>query len=525
MAKIKSSLVFKAHCPSQGFLLPPSLGDLIPSNHMVRLVARVVDEMDISDLYNLYKGGGASAFHPRMLLKVLLYAYSVKIYTGRRIARALHQDIHFMWLSGMSYPDFRTINYFRSKRAKEVIETLFKGMLEILMEEGYIKMENYFCDGSTFVADANKYKMVWKKNSERYLALAEQKCKELFKKIDKLNDLEEKEYGDKDLEENGSDSEVTSESVHAHVKKLNERVKTAVTKKARQQAGSLKSELSKAAGKVNKYKNQLSKAGKRSGYNATDNDASAMMMKNKVEILPAYNVIAGCEDQFITGVSVHQNPNDGTCLADHLEQCAVQQPMTPVRIIADAGFGTEQNYELLEQLEVENYMKFNTFHAEEKKSYSSKIFLKQNFPYDTETDTYTCPNKQSLVFLKSYNSTHQRTGYKSFVKEYGCSSCDGCPFYQQCCKSDAGANRTIHINEKLENYKQQARENLRSESGLKLRKQRSIEIESCFGDIKHNSGFRRFHLRGLKKVKTETILVAMAHNFKKMYLKGLEKAS
>src|SRR5688572_16174091 len=113
MAKVKSSIVFKQYNQQQILLLPPSLSDLIGEKHLVRVVNEVVESMDIGDLINLYQGGGTSAYHPRMLLKVLLYAYSVKIYTGRKIAKALNQDIHFMWLSAMSTPDFRTINNFR----------------------------------------------------------------------------------------------------------------------------------------------------------------------------------------------------------------------------------------------------------------------------------------------------------------------------------------------------------------------------------------------------------------------------
>jgi transposase len=194
MPKIKSSIVFKQYNQQQALLLPPCLEELIPAKHLVRVVNEVVESMDISDLINLYEGGGTSAYHPRMLLKILLYAYSVKIYTGRRIAKALAENIHFMWLSGRSQPDFRTINNFRSSKAKEVIEVLFKEMLLFLLEHSYIKMENYFCDGSTFRADANQHKMVWKKNAERYGLKAEEKCKELFKQIEELNASEDKEY-------------------------------------------------------------------------------------------------------------------------------------------------------------------------------------------------------------------------------------------------------------------------------------------------------------------------------------------
>jgi transposase len=525
MAKINTSLVFKQYNQNQSLLLPPSLSELIEEKHLVRVVNQVVESMDMSDLLNLYQGGGTSAYHPRMLLKVLLYGYCVKIYTGRKIAKALRQDIPFMWLSGMSRPDFRTINNFRSSKAKQVIEILFKEMLEFLMEQGYIKMENYFCDGSTFTADGNKHKMIWKKNAERYHLGVQQKCQELFQQIEELNAAEDKQYNDNDLEETGNTSKITAEAISKQVSKLNETIRNVADKKTKRKAQSLKNKLHQTSAKIDKYEKQLRTAGKHSGYNQTDTDASAMMMKNKVEILPAYNVMAGCEDQFITGVSVHQNPNDGVCFEEHLQQVACQQPVQPERIIADSIFGTEQNYELLDKLEVENYLKFPAFHAEEKKNYKDHVYLKENFHYDTLTDTYKCPNGQLLEFQRTVISINKRTGYKSFIREYESRNCDGCPFYEHCCKSQKGANRIIQINEKLEKYRQQARENLRTEKGFQLRKQRSIEIESCFGDIKHNMEFRRFHLRGLKKVKTEITLVAMAHNLKKVCLKVLKQAA
>lgn len=525
MAKVKTSVIFKQYNQQQSLLLPPSVEELIGEKHLVRVVNEVVESMDISDLINLYKGGGTSSFHPRMLLKVLLYGYSVKIYTGRRIAKALAQDIHFMWLAGMSRPDFRTINNFRSSKAKEVIEALFKELLEFLVAHKYIKLENYFCDGTTLRADANQHKMVWKKNAERYGAKSVEKCRELFKQIDELNNQEDKAYGTADLEEHGKASPITRQAIADKVADLNNTIRTAATKSQRRKAKTLKKKLKEGEHKIDKYNNQITKAGKRSGYNKTDPDASAMMMKNKVEVLPAYNVLAGSEEQFITGVSVHQTTHDGICFEDHLQQIERQQPCKPDRIIADSIFGTEQNYELLEQKEIDNYMKFPLYHKEQTKRYQQNRFLKENFSYDPLTDSYGCPNDQRLIFKGKRQHKHKRTGYKSEVKVYECNNCSGCPFYRQCCKSDKGQNRQIEVNEKLEFFKQQARENLHTELGQELKKRRSIEIESCFGDIKHNMGFRRFHLRGLNKVKTEFVLVAMAHNLRKIYRKSLKKAS
>lgn len=525
MAKVKTSVIFKQYSQQQSLLLPPSLEELIGEKHLVRVVNEVVESMDISDLINLYHGGGTSSYHPRMLLKVLLYAYSVKIYTGRKIAKALGQDIHFMWLSGMSRPDFRTINNFRSSKAKEVIEVLFKEMLEFLVAHQYIKLENYFCDGTTLRADANQHKMVWKKNAERYGVKSIEKCRELFKQIDELNNQEDKAYGTADLEEHGKASSITRQAIADKVADLNNTIRTAATKSQRRKAMTLKKKLKETEHKIDKYNNQITKAGKRSGYNKTDPDASAMMMKNKVEVLPAYNVLAGSEQQFITGMSVHQTTHDGICFEDHLHEIERQQPCKPDRIIADSIFGTEQNYELLQKNEIDNYMKFPLYHKEQTKGYQQNRFIKENFSYDPLTDSYGCPNDQRLIFKGKHQQTHKRTGYKSVLKIYECNNCSGCPLYQQCCKSTKGHNRQIEVNEKLEAFKQHARENLHTELGQALKKRRSIEIESCFGDIKHNMGFRRFHLRGLSKVKTEFGLVAMAHNLRKVYLKSLKKAS
>jgi transposase len=525
MAKIQSSIQFKSYQPEQILLLPPSLDELIEEKHLVRIVNQVVNAMDISALVNQYKGGGTTAYHPRMLLKVLLYAYSVKLYTGRKIARALRQDIHFMWLSGMNTPDFRTINGFRSSKAKEVIESLFQQMLLFLIDHGYIKMENYFCDGSTFAADANRHGMVWKKNAERFRANAAEQCRELFKEIDVLNATEDQQYTNSDFEERGlSAKEITAETINEQVDKLDNIIEACINKKDKRKAASLKRKLSDQQQKINGYQKQIETAGQRSGYSKTDQDATAMRMKND-ELLPAYNILAGCEGQFIVQVSLHQNSNDSTCFPVHLEKLGQQSPAMPKAIIADAIFGTEQNYEMLENMQIESYLKFPSFQAEQKQSYRQNPFLKDNFSYEGLSDSYTCPNQRQLTLQASYYQTHKRTGYQTFVKEYQCNDCKGCPFYNQCCKSASGENRLIKVNEKLEAYKQLARQNLNSEKGRVLRKQRCIEIESCFGDIKHNMGFRRFHLRGIKKVQTEFNFIAMAHNFRKLQIQQLQKAA
>jgi transposase len=518
MGKIKTKAVFKEYNQQQIQLLPPSLEELIPQTHLVRVVNQVVERLDISSILNQYEGGGTSSYHPKMLIKVLLYGYAMKIYTGRKIAKALAQDVTFMWLAAYSQPDFRTINLFRSGILKDTIEDLFKELLLFLVDHGYVQIENYFTDGTTFSADANRHQVVWRKNSERYKASAEVKCQELFKQIDELNAAEELKYGERDLEEMGS-KPVSKEAVATGVEKLNKVIENTSETRQKRKAESLKKKIIEQQEKIDKYQEQLEIGHQRSGYSKTDTDASVMMMKNE-ELLPGYNVLASSENQFVTAITTHQNPNDATCFKEHLESFL----FTPISITADSIFGTEQNYQLLDGSEIESYLKYPAFHSEGTKKFKEDIFRKENFPYDPATDTYTCPNSQPLRYTQKREEKHKKTGFKFQTKIYQAEDCSGCKLREMCTKSKEN-NRTIVVNEQLDIYKEIARQNLHSEKGIGLRRRRGQEIESCFGDFKHNMGFRRFHLRGLKKVNTEVTVVAMAHNLRKMHLLQAKQAA
>ena len=127
----KSKLVFKDYNFNQNLLLPPSLEELIGPNHPVRVVNQVVDNLNLDPILAKYEGGGCPAYHPRLMLKVLVYGYLTNLYSSRKIEQALLQNIHFMWLSGMSYPDHNTINRFRSDRLKGVLKEVFSQVVQL----------------------------------------------------------------------------------------------------------------------------------------------------------------------------------------------------------------------------------------------------------------------------------------------------------------------------------------------------------------------------------------------------------
>lgn len=157
MAKI----TFKSDNQKQSLLLPPSLDELIPATHSVRVVNAIIDRLDVDAIVRTYRGGGNSCFHPRQMLKILVYAYLNNIYSSRRIAQQLWENIHYMWLSGGAKPDFRTINYFRGKRLKGIFDDLFRQVVELLHKEGFVSLEVQYIDGTKIESAANKYSFVW----------------------------------------------------------------------------------------------------------------------------------------------------------------------------------------------------------------------------------------------------------------------------------------------------------------------------------------------------------------------------
>jgi len=175
---------FKDYSQDQPLLLPPSFDDLIPANDLVRVVNSFINEIDNDLLMSVFIGGGRPAFHPKMVIKVLVYAYSRKIYSCRNISRSLKSDIHFMWLSGMQFPDFRTINRFRGEYFKEILDKVFAQLVMLLLEKDYIKSKDYFLDGTTIEADANKYSYVWRKNTEKFKSQVQERALEIIKCAD-----------------------------------------------------------------------------------------------------------------------------------------------------------------------------------------------------------------------------------------------------------------------------------------------------------------------------------------------------
>jgi transposase len=506
--------VFKSYSIHQQELFPLNLNDLVPLSHAARLIDQVVEKLDISAILAQYKGGGTSSYPPKMLLKILFYGYLNNTFSCRKLAKACTENIYFMWLSGGLKPDFRTINDFRGQKLKENVEKLFSQMVLMMVDLELVSLEKQFIDGTKLEANAHKYSFVWKKSVEK-------NKEKLQVKIDSvLSEIGRAIESDAVFVENQEVKNIDSKQLEEKIDAINKNIKTESLNKLQKKA--VKKLAEEQLPKLKGYEQHLDILQDRNSYSKTDTDATFMRMKEdhmmNGQLKPAYNAQISTENQIIIHYTLHQNPTDTKTLQPHLENLKEtygEQVFQELQdITADAGYGSEENYDYLEKEGLTAYVKYNTFDKEQDKNYQKKHkpFSKENLHYNQDEDYYVCPMGQKMH--KTYESKKTtEAGYVQYLSHYQAKNCQGCPLRGQCFQ--AKGNRSIERNHNLERHKQKIRELLTSEKGIQKRKQRTADVEPVFAQLKHNNNFRRFSLKGIEKTELEFGLMALAHNLRK----------
>lgn len=493
-------------------LFPPVLSDFIEENHPVRVVNDVIDRLDIDCLISRYKGGGTSSYHPRLMLKILVYGYLNNIYSSRKLEQVTRRDVHFMWLSGMSTPDHNTINRFRSDRLKGVVREVFSQVVMLLVESGHIDLKTIYTDGTKIEANANKYTFVWGKAIKRNKLKIKEQLEGLWKYAEGIAAEELKEHSPTEFEN------VNAEQVEQTIEKINTALKgKQVDKKIKQKLNYAKRNWPK---NLEKYERQEKILGERNSYSKTDPDATFMRMKedhmNNGQLKAGYNLQISTQDQYIVHYSLHDNPTDTKTLIPHMDGFKKSYDTLPGTITADAGYGSEENYMYLETENVDAFVKYNYFHKEQQ-AHKSRVdkqpFQQDKLFYNPQQDCYYCPMGQKMEFQHTIQRKTQ-SGYEQTYSIYQAQNCKGCPLRSVCHQSKN--NRKIQVNHNLNRLKQKARENLLSEQGIEHRKKRPCDVEPVFGNLKQNKNVKRFMLRGIEKVEIETALLAISMNLKKM---------
>ena len=373
---------FKSYNQGQVTLFPPSFDEKVPENSPARIINQIVDSLDLSKVFDTYKGGGTTAYNPRMMLKVVLYSYLNNTYSSRKIEQALTDRVSFMWLSGNQTPDHNTINRFRSSHLKDSIHEVFTQVVVMLVEMGCLSLEVAYVDGTKIESRANRYTFVWRKSIEKYKDRLEEKIHKI------LGMIEEGIAGDNNPDDDPP-TPFNSEEIKKRVAQINRENRSKEEQKA------IKILENKLLPKLEEYERHLDTLANRNSYSKTDTDATFMRMKEdhmlNGQLKPAYNVQISTENQFISHYDFYPNPTDTLTLIPFLNSFENRYNILPGKVVADSGYGSEENYEFMQENDIEPFVKFNYFHKEQKRAFKKNGFLSQNLYYNSEEDYYVCP--------------------------------------------------------------------------------------------------------------------------------------
>lgn len=505
---------FRSYIHKKMILFPQRIDKDIAEDDPVRLLDALVDNLMLDNVYKLYKPNGRKPYHPQMMLKVILYAYMNNIYSCRRIESLLKRDIHFIYLAGYEQPDFITINRFRN-RVKKEINNIFTQVVLVLAAKGLISLDVEYIDGTKIESKANKYTFVWKRTVEKNRAKLQEQIRTLLLQVDDViaQDNAAKREG---VEFTAALLDEISEELNKSLESVPE-PKTKEEKQAVRTKKKQLKELEKKRNKLQEYDQHLEIMGERNSYSKTDPDATFMHMKEDAmrngQTKPGYNLQIATENQFITDFALYANRTDTLTLPSFLESFKLRYHRYTKTVVADSGYGSEENYLFMDVHNMEAYVKYNYFHKEQRPRYTPNPFSPASLYYNKEQDFYVCPMGQHMKRIGMKRSLTSN-GFVTYSVRYQAERCDGCPLRGSCFK--ARGNRIIEVNHQLQHYKQKARELLTSKEGIKHRGRRCIEPEAVFGQTKYNKAYKRFRHFGKDKVNMDFAFFAIAFNIGKM---------
>ena len=386
----------------------------------------------------------------------------------------------------------------------------------LLSAKGFISLNVEYIDGTKIESKANKYTFVWRKTVEGNRERLMKKIHVLLGQIDDAIAQEKSSENDEKVEFTPSMLTEMAGELRNALEQVPEPStkgeKAAQRKKLRQ----LK-ELETHRDKLQEYDNHLDTLQERNSYSKTDKDATFMRMKEDAmrngQTKPGYNLQLATENQFITDFALFPNPTDTLAMIPFLQSFSSRYGRLAHTVVADSGYGSEENYRFMAENGMEAYVKYNYFHMEQRTRFRPDPFKAENFYYNEGHDYCVCPMGQKMRRIGS-RRVKTASGYVSESARYRAVRCEGCPLRCRCFK--AKGNKTIELNHRLRKYKQKAKELLCSEEGLKHRGRRCVEPEAVFGQIKYNMNYKRFRHFGKDKALMDFSFLAIAFNIKKM---------
>jgi transposase len=332
---------YRPYVPEQALLLPPSLREWLPEDHLAYFVSDLIDQLDLSAITTVYEDEerGYPPYHPVMLTKVLVYAYCVGVFSSRRIQRRLAEDVGFRVLAAGNEPDFRTIADFR-KRHLAALKGFFEQVLRLARELGAPRVGRVALDGSKVKANASKHKaMSYGRMREKQQQLRDE-VKQLLAQAEAADAAEDAEYG---ADRCGDELPAELQRRESRLQRIRE-AKRVLEARARDEAA--------AAGQPAESAKPDSKA----QYNFTDPESR--IMKGPDGFVQAYNVQVAVDEllQLIVGQAVTQETNDKHQLMPMITTIEQQSGDTPPELLADAGYCSDENLAAIAETNIDAYI-------------------------------------------------------------------------------------------------------------------------------------------------------------------------
>lgn len=501
--------------------LPLEIEKIIEISDPVYTFCEVMNQIDLNRYLVIKENRtGRKRFDSEILLKVILFAFMEHGYVStRKIEKLCKTDIRFMWLlQEEKAPSHMTIDNFMNNCLSCNIENIFNEINRYIFEQANVDLEHIYIDGTKLEANANKYSWVWKKSSVKNRNKTFEKITALLQEINDLIVC----FGVKFEIRTEYAVEYMEQVIQQYVELTNINPDLIVRGRGHHKSQEQRKydKLVEYTERLKKYANHIKTCGdSRNSYSKTDNGATFFRMKRDYmgndQLLPGYNIQVGVCDEYIAVYDVEQYASDMDCFKPLVEKFNKTYGKYPKYPVADAGYGSLNNYIYCQEHGMEKYMKFTMFKKETKdKNYRNNPYRAVNFPIN-ENGNPICPNGKEFHYL--YSRAVRGNKYGRTEELYQCEDCSGCSHKEQCCKCEG--NRTVRLNQELTNYHQEVLNNLNSTKGALLRMNRSIQAEGVFGTIKWNREYKRTRRRGLKGVIFELSLISCGFNLHKYHLK------
>lgn len=454
------------------------------------------------------------------LLKIILFAFMEDGYPSTRdIEKSCKTDIRFMWLlNGKKAPCHMTFDNFMKNTLAVSIEEILKDINAYIFDVEKVDTNHIYIDGTKIRANANMYSWVWKKSCIKNRDKTFGKISVILSEINKKY----AHFGVKFGIRSEYAVEYLEHLIAEFVKFTGISPDSVIRGKGHHKTEEIRyyDKLVECLEKLMKYSKAIKICGEeRNSFSKTDNDATFFRMKRDYmgndQLLPGYNIQFGVCDEYIAAYCVEKYASDTDCfipLVEHFYNLYRRYPEYPV---ADAGYGSFNNYLYCMEHGMKKYMKFTMFEKETKdKKYRNDPYRAVNFAIDDDGDM-VCPAGKKFHFLKS--SAISGNKYGRTKEFYQCEDCNGCAHREKCHK--ASHNRIVRINKELTSIHEEVIDNLNSVHGALLRMNRSIQAEGVFGTIKWNRSYTRARRRGAEGLFLEIGLISVGFNLHKYHLK------